>query len=507
MFKLKPGNVFQKLNTMDRKQAYTWGAVVIVVFIALITLASFLGKADDESFDGLTARGYDLAQMPFVNDEAEAYLLASKYPDMQGNGATVLYSAAERAAREEADAENSAASDNEDEDTPPAFSRYQKKDSDSEGGDMRSRRGGSRGRGAGAGGGTTVGQLGSASMGRASGSGVGGSWGAPRGDFSPYKSQEKGKEIPAQLKNQDARKALYQFARGSQAAAGLKDGKGGNARKALMGGNIQGSEAFSDKGVDLSKLGGLALDTNAPTSSADLSNLAKDVSDAANNAENKNNEDNETLWDKLKEQLLTSLVDIGTQAIGTMVNKGIDSMFASFSANSAGREYATSYYQTMTAMTPSQCTDPSCQAAARGVLGDSYDAWAAGDTPLGSYAKDNGITNRQMRRNMENAGGSMPASMVYDAEHNTYVGATRTYNQETGMYEGNYVTSGDNYLNAWNQTRAEARGRSYSGSGSHQGNSASCSSCYTGCNQYPAGSTEQFQCQDNCGKSSVCKYG
>ncbi|MCQ2410220.1 MAG: hypothetical protein MJ053_01450 [Elusimicrobiaceae bacterium] len=342
MFKLKPGNVFQKLNTMDRKQAYTWGAVVIVVFIALITLASFLGKADDDSFDGLNARGYDLAQMPFVNDEAEAYLLASKYPDMQGNGATVLYSAAEREAREEADAStNSAASGNEDEDTLPAFSRYQKKDSADGSGNMRSRRGGSSGQGAGAGGGTAVGKLGAANMGRVSGSGVGGSWGAPRGDFSPYKSQEKGKEIPAQLKNQDARKALYQFARGSQAAAGLKDGKGGNARKALMGGNIQGSEAFSDKGVDLSKLGGLALDTNAPTSSADLSNLAKDVSDAANKAENKNKEDNKTLWDKLKEQLLTSLVNIGTQAIGKMVDNGIDRMFASISA-SGDRSAATS---------------------------------------------------------------------------------------------------------------------------------------------------------------------
>ena len=46
MFKLKPGNVFQKLNTMDKKQAYTWGAIVVVCFIALITLASFLDDAD-----------------------------------------------------------------------------------------------------------------------------------------------------------------------------------------------------------------------------------------------------------------------------------------------------------------------------------------------------------------------------------------------------------------------------------------------------------------------------
>ena len=92
MFKLKPGNVFQKLNTMDKKQAYTWGAIVVVCFIALITLASFVGDADDTSFDGFSTRGYDLAQMPFVNDEAEEYLLASKYPDMKNNGSTMLYS-------------------------------------------------------------------------------------------------------------------------------------------------------------------------------------------------------------------------------------------------------------------------------------------------------------------------------------------------------------------------------------------------------------------------------
>ena len=104
MFKLKPGNVFQKLNKMDRKQAYTIGAIVLVCFVALLTLASFLGNAEDTSFEDFNTRGYDLAQMPFLNDEAEEYLLASKYPDMQGNNSTMLYSAAEKEARQEEDA-------------------------------------------------------------------------------------------------------------------------------------------------------------------------------------------------------------------------------------------------------------------------------------------------------------------------------------------------------------------------------------------------------------------
>lgn len=335
MFKLKPGNVFQKMNQMDRKKAYTLGAIVVVCFIALITLASFLGDADDDSFDGLTTRGYDLAQMPFVNDEAEQYLLASKYPDMQGNNSTFLYSAQEKEARQAEDAANSTEEFGED-----GYS-LEEAYGNSAGATSSSRGGSGRGRGyygGGGGGGTPtqVGQLGSASMGRASGSGVSGSWGAPRGDFSPYHKADKGTEAPSQpLRNQDARKALYQFARGSQAAAGLKDGKGANAKRALMGGNIQGSEAFTDKGIDLSKVGGLELDTNAPVSSADLSNLDKDVADAAKKAEEKKQEEKQSLGEKLWEQFLTGMVDMGLQALGKVMNYGVDAMFAGIGANSA----------------------------------------------------------------------------------------------------------------------------------------------------------------------------
>ena len=82
-------------------------------------------------------------------------------------------------------------------------------------------RGGYSGGRGGAGTPTQVGQLGSASMGHSGGSGVSATWGAPRGDFSPYKSQDKGSEIPTtQLKNQDAKRALAQFAQTSRAAAG-----------------------------------------------------------------------------------------------------------------------------------------------------------------------------------------------------------------------------------------------------------------------------------------------
>ncbi|MDD6152543.1 MAG: hypothetical protein PUC11_01150 [Elusimicrobia bacterium] len=324
MFKLKPGNVFQKLNKMDKKQAYTWGAIVVVCFIALITLASFLDDADDASFDGFNTRGYDLAQMPFVNDEAEEYLLASKYPDMKNNGSTMLYSQAEKEARQEADAEAGADSEE------ASSSNY---NSSSSGG--YSGRGYTGGGRSGTGTPTQVGQLGSASMGHAGGSGMSGTFGAPRGDFSPYKSQEKGSEIQTQLKNTDARRALSQFAQTSRAAAGLKDNKNANAKRALMGGSIRGSEAFTDSGVDLSKTAGLELDTNAPVSSADLSNLDKAVSDGAKDAKDDNDQDKQDLSDKLLEQFLSGLVNLGIQALGGLVDKGLNAAFGAIDAAGA----------------------------------------------------------------------------------------------------------------------------------------------------------------------------
>lgn len=340
MFKLKPGNVFQKINKMDKKQAYTWGAIVVVCFVALLTLASFMGDADETSFDGFNTRGYDLAQMPFLNDEAEEYLLASKYPDMQNNGSTMLYSSEEKEARQEADAEAAAEAAAEAESADMDSSSDSASSSSGYGGYG----GGYAGGGAAAAGPTQIGQLGSASVGRASGSGVSTSWGAPRGDFSPYKSQEKGSELPVtQLKNQDARRALAQFAQTSRAAAGFKDSKGANAKRALMGGHVQGSEAFTDGGVDLSKTSGLTLDTNAPVSSADLGNLNDAISDAANAGKQakKELEDDfrESMADRLLEQLWSGMIDIGLKAMSNVMNQGIDALQGAIAGNRAAKSF------------------------------------------------------------------------------------------------------------------------------------------------------------------------
>lgn len=329
MFKLKPGNVFQKINKMDKKQAYTWGAIIVVCFVSLLTLASFMGDADESSFDGFNTRGYDLAQMPFMNDEAEQYLLASKYPDMQGNNSTMLYSAGEKQARQEEDAAAAAEAAEDFSETGEDSSDY------ASGGSYGGYSGGYSGGGASSGP-TPIGQLDNATVSHASGSGVSTSWGAPRGDFSPYESQEKGTEAPfPQLKNQDARRALAQFAQTSRAAAGLRDSKGANTKRALMGGHVQGSEAFTENGVDLSKSGGLALDTNAPVSSADLSNLDDALSDAAQKSKDDKDDLTSTLEDRLLEQLFSGLLNLGLQAVGDLLGHGIDALQGTIAGNNA----------------------------------------------------------------------------------------------------------------------------------------------------------------------------
>lgn len=465
MFKLKPGNVFQKINNMDKKQAYTWGAIVVVCFIALMTLASFMGNAEDTSFDDFNTRGYDLAQMPFINDEAEEYLLASKYPDMKNNGSTMLYSQAEKEARQEADAEAAMENAEDNETSSSSSEEYNTTNV------YKSKGYTGGGRGAGAGTPTQVGTLGSASMGRAGGSGVSGTFGAPRGDFSPYKSQEKGSEIPVQLKNTDAKKALSQFARTSRAAAGLLEGKGGNAKRALMGGSIKGSEAFTETGVDLSKAGGLALDTNAPSSSADLSNLDKAVGEGAKDAKDKNDQDKQDLSDKLLEQFLTGLVNLGMQALGGLVDRGLNAAFGAIDAAGARSGVNNHFQDTLNLLTPNDVkNDVNLQNTMKNYLGENYDAWMKDGSSAGSYIKTNNV---DVKGNMKNNAG------------NIYLPSR---DPETGVW-----TSGVNSLqteraNASAEARGAHTGRIIDNSSLTRGNSQSNN---TG-NQCPPGSGQTY---------------
>ena len=316
---------WKKLNSMDRKQAYTWGAIVLVGFVSLLFLASAASSSDPENFSDYESRGYDLANMPFSSDEAEQYLLASKYPDMQDVKTTGLYSEEEKAARQAEDAEEA---DDEDEDYNEEGGANNYRDG---------RYGGSGGAYAGARGGrgsgtkTQVEKLNSSSLkGGGRGSGMSGTFG-PRGDFSNFKSQNKGYDkAPAMGPGSgDARKALYQVSQGSRAAAGLKDNKLANAKKAMMGGTIEGSKAFTDTGVNLGDAKGLNLDTNAPIATPGLSGLDDALKNAKENAEKEDKQEEEkSFLEELGEKALTMIVEgainlatsVGQQVLSNSVN-------------------------------------------------------------------------------------------------------------------------------------------------------------------------------------------
>ena len=311
------GNAWKKLNSMDRKQAYTWGAIAVVAVIAILMLGSLATSERADDFEDFESRGYDLANMPFSSDEAEQYLLASKYPDMQDNQAFGLYSEEEKAERQAEDAAEAASLEDgasgTDDNANYIPGRYYT-GSGSGGGGTGGGRGGARTR-------TQIGQLNSASLKGGSGSGISGSFG-PSGDFSNFRSQEKGNDkAPSTRGSGNARKALFQTAQGSRAAAGLKDNKLLNAKKAMMGGDVEGGKAFmNDSGaVDLGEAKGLSLDPNAPISSADLSGL-DDALSKAEMAAKKEDKKEDDFWTALGKRLLE-------EALSAVVNKTIDAAF------------------------------------------------------------------------------------------------------------------------------------------------------------------------------------
>lgn len=317
MFTFKPKKVFEKLNKMDRKQAYTIGAIAVVLIVALLMLVSAVTGGDDDSFDGMNPHGYDLAQLPFATDAAEQYLLAAKYPDMQENGSTLLYKAEDKEKRQEEDAQNAA---DEAANEMDAAGRSSDEEANWAGSSGGRGYGGYGGRGGSGRGSTEIGQLSSAGMASSGGSGINSTYG-PSGDFRQFKGREnRGNEAQAQFKTADARQALAQFRHGSEAAARINENKMRNMGKAIFGGNIQGSDAFGKDGVDLSKLqnGGLTLDTSAPATTTDLDNLDKKVADAAKKAEDKKKEEQKRKWWE------DMLIDLAKQAASSLVSSFMD---------------------------------------------------------------------------------------------------------------------------------------------------------------------------------------
>lgn len=93
----------------DKNQIYTWAACVMVLIFAVSIAAAVKGNSSDTpSEQAYRRQAFDLGEMPFDNDSAEAYLLASnKYNDIARNDLIEgLFSKEDKAARQADDALN-----------------------------------------------------------------------------------------------------------------------------------------------------------------------------------------------------------------------------------------------------------------------------------------------------------------------------------------------------------------------------------------------------------------
>ncbi len=355
----KPKKVFEKLNKMDRKQAYTVGAIITVAIIALLMLVSSLGGEEDP-MQGMNPRGYDLASMPFVNDLAEQELLASRYPDMLGNTSSMLYSPAERQEREQEDQEEYELVPVT-EDVTEASSAENVPQQESAGAEAAS--GSGRGYGVGRGAGRTpteIGKLTSAGMATGGGSGIGSTWG-PSVDNRGLQGQQ-GYVGSAATAGGNAKQDLRQARFGSFAAAKNKNRMMTDARKAMQNGNIAGTQQ-AKQGPEIGKFGGLTSETGDVPHMADLGAL-DDAVDNAVKEQQKREEKEQKLgfWEQLGQDLLrqaaSSLVDSVMSGVGDSIKGWVNGNSASRAAGKkAAAERMGVPYDQLTATEKQALTD------------------------------------------------------------------------------------------------------------------------------------------------------
>lgn len=320
------GKVFKKMNQMTQKQAYTYGAIAIVALVALLTLASVAGNGKDDSFDDLQGRGYDLAQMPFLNDEAEQFLLSSKYPDMKNNNISALYSKEEKAARQQEDAQREAEAAEEEAEAAASSG-------------ISSGRGytGRRGRTAAPRTPTQIGAFSpSGSMASASGGNTSATYGGTvKGDFSAFQRQDKGKEAPFVDPN-NARQALSRFNAASRAAARGAN-KARDSQRALFGSKVDGTGAYMDSsgGVPLSGTGGINYEE---AQTADLSNLDETMQQRATEARDKARAQQLQEEDSLFDMFLEGLMQIGLDVAKRAISNGLDNLMSGIQANNYAKK-------------------------------------------------------------------------------------------------------------------------------------------------------------------------
>lgn len=92
-----------------KTQAYTWAACIMVLVFAVSIAAAVKGSGNkNSSQEAYRKQAFDLGNMPFSDDSAEAYLLASnKYNDIAKNSLiNGLFSKEQKESRQESDALN-----------------------------------------------------------------------------------------------------------------------------------------------------------------------------------------------------------------------------------------------------------------------------------------------------------------------------------------------------------------------------------------------------------------
>ncbi|MBR1979811.1 hypothetical protein [Candidatus Proelusimicrobium excrementi] len=92
-----------------KTQAYTWAACIMVLVFAVSIAAAVKGSGNkNSSQEAYRKQAFDLGNMPFSDDSAEAYLLASnKYNDIAKNSLiNGLFSKEQKEERQESDALN-----------------------------------------------------------------------------------------------------------------------------------------------------------------------------------------------------------------------------------------------------------------------------------------------------------------------------------------------------------------------------------------------------------------
>lgn len=410
MFTFKAKKVFDKLNKMDRKQAYTIGAIAVVSIVALLMLISAASAPKDESFDGMNARGYDLATMPFATDEAEKYLLAAKYPDMKENGSTLLYSAAEKQARQEEDAKAAEEETAELAGDDSSYDDISAPRSDN-GGYSGYSGGGYGGRGGGRGK-TEVGQLGSANMAHSGGSTSGSSMEYHKVDSHIMRNRDKGEAVTTPLVI-GKRKEAAAFNKATLDAARSKGNQLTAQRKALQQLSVNGTDPTAT-GPVIDPMSTLKIEEGAPATTTDLDNLDKQVAEAAKKAEEKKKEEKKlSFWEQLGQDLLrrvaTSAVDAIMGGVGDTIRGTINGQRAYYSARRGASNDVYSYVsgtEKYDANNPYKLTQDQFNTYRTAVTGDNklkpgafyrkYGKSNAYATSQGSSARSEAVRNTQI---------------------------------------------------------------------------------------------------------------